>query len=281
MRHKLRQYADIVQEQLQARLDTTDRARGSAADLDRVSAESRKAKARFLRLVSHELRTPLTAVIGFADLMSMKAGHGQKVDVESYAEMISSGARTLLAHVDHLLSITHLERGELQLNESTLMLNQVLDASIQLLKAEATLGNHVIEWTVGTGSDVTMLADEGFLRQIIMHVVSHAIANATAPATIRLSVDRPDKAVVINVDFRTHAAIAVTTNALLDPFETAIDPMFANDEGLGVVLYIARLLAEAHGGTVTAHEGVNGSTRLSILLPAFRVLGAGGEVARA
>lgn len=271
LRSKLRNFADIVQDQLQMRLDAVDNARGLTADLDRAHADSRRAKERFLRLVSHELRTPLNAVIGFADLMSMKASRGQIVDVEAYASMISSGGRTLLAHVEQLLSITNLERGELQLSKSNFMLGEVLDNSIRQLMAEAELGDHVINQIAPPDVDLLINGDKGYLRQILLHVLSHAVSRAPSGTNIDVSVRNEDGATMINVDFASLSGIAETCNALQDPFETTADPLFANDEGLGIALYIARLLAEAHGGTVLAHALGDRVARLSAVLPAYRV----------
>lgn len=268
---RLRYFGDIVQDQLQTRLDAVDNARDLTANLERATAESRRTKERFLRLVSHELRTPLNAVIGFADLMSMKVDRGQNVDVETYASMISSGGRALLTHVETLLSITNQERGELQLSESDFALGEVLDNSIRQLMAEAELGNHVIKRAGCNGVDLTVNGDKSFLRQIFMHVLSHAVSKAKSGRSINVSVQNQRRATVINVDFQSSSGIAETSDALKDPFETTVDPLFANEEGLGVALYIARLLAKAHGGTVSAIAHQDHLTRLSIVLPAYRV----------
>ncbi|MDF1721007.1 MAG: GAF domain-containing sensor histidine kinase [Minwuia sp.] len=271
MQRRLRHFGDIVQDQLQTRLDAVDNERGLTADLELATDESRRTKERFLRLVSHELRTPLNAVIGFADLMSIKLERGQSVDVGTYASMISSGGRTLLTHVEHLLSITNLERGELQLNESDFVLGEVLDGSIQQLMAEAELRDQKINRMGSAEFGQMVNGDKGFLRQILMHVLSHAVSKGLPGTSIDVSARTGGRGTAINVDFASSSGIAETRNALKDPFETAVDSLFANDEGLGVVLYIARLLAEAHGGTVLAQEKDDRLIRLSIVLPAHRV----------
>ena len=63
--------------------------------------------------MSHELRTPLTSIIGFAEVLEVRAG--LQGDERRYVERIHDASRTLLATINDILDFSKLEAGRVEI----------------------------------------------------------------------------------------------------------------------------------------------------------------------
>src|SRR5439155_12471610 len=71
------------------------------------------AKSDFLSRMSHELRTPMNAILGFGQLLQMRAV--QPRDRESIAQILRAG-RHLLQLINEVLDISRVQSGRLALS---------------------------------------------------------------------------------------------------------------------------------------------------------------------
>lgn len=242
--HALNQMLDNVANALQARQKSETKVRQFVAD------------------ASHELRTPLTAIRGYTELLKMtenfSAGGQQSLS------RVESQSRRMGALVEDLLLLARLDEGHaLKLEDvdlSQLVIETVTDAKV-------TGPAH--RWQLELPDEpVTVRADAGQLRQVLMNLLSNARKHTDPGTTVVTSVQRSGNGGVV---------LSVTDNGPgIDPaFQEQIFSRFARadaarsgtDGTTGLGLAIVEAIVEAHGGTIEVNSRP-GRTEFAIRLPA-------------
>ena len=115
--------------------DVSVRAKVQEASRTHLSAleVANKAKDEFLAALSHELRTPLSAISSMLDVLELQHNLGTMLDVKTPADLDDSGLalirrniRVLVNLINELLDLTHISRGNLHLELTTIDAHQAM-----------------------------------------------------------------------------------------------------------------------------------------------------------
>jgi two-component system sensor histidine kinase/response regulator len=99
-------HAEDMRQRLAAALREAESAREAAQRASR-------AKSDFIATVSHEIRTPMTAILGTMELLQHTPLSPQQRDCVA---VINSGGDALLGVINHVLDLSRIESGHLELN---------------------------------------------------------------------------------------------------------------------------------------------------------------------
>jgi two-component system cell cycle sensor histidine kinase PleC len=243
------------------------------SDRGRDQAEAASlAKSQFLANMSHELRTPLNAILGFSELIASRMFEKEPERVHEYAAMIHSSGRHLLALINDILDLAKIEAGRWKLEEAELNLAHLAEDCLQLVAWRAKDNGARLENLVG--ADLPHLyGDERAIKQILLNLLSnaakftpeHGLVSAFARVTA-------DGALVFGVE-DTGVGIAPEDQArVFDNFGQGKHDITLADKGTGLGLAIVKGLAEAHGGQVSLESQLGKGTRVSVFMPASRLL---------
>ncbi|MBN1144570.1 MAG: response regulator [Bacteroidales bacterium] len=135
--------------------------------------ESNRLKTAFLHNISHEIRTPLNAIIGFAGLM----GQADLTDERKiqYNQIISQANNQLLAIIDDIINISHIETGQIVKNESETNINLILNNLHRQYLPEARKKG--IDYKISTscsGPDGIIITDENKVISILTNLLNNA-----------------------------------------------------------------------------------------------------------
>ncbi len=205
---------------------------------------------RLLADLSHELRTPLTVVRGQIEAV-LDGLHGP----ESLANVVDEvGLMDRL--LDDLRTLSEVEAGQLDLAKEPTDLGALVSETVASFQSIADgVG---VELRVANHGGRFVEADAHRVHQIISNLVANAI-NAMPEGGI-LTVESTGGTVVV---MDTGPGLSEgQVESVFDRFEKAAD-----SKGSGLGLSIARDLARAHGGDLTAENGVSGA-RFTLTLPA-------------
>ncbi len=235
--------------------------------------EANEHKSAFLANMSHELRTPLNAIMGFAEIIrDGVVGTDDLEKYEEYARDIHESGAHLLSLVNDLLDIAKIEAGKMEIEESVVNLDGVLHSCMSLLSGRATRqGLNLIG--ANCDDEIHVKADGRMLKQIVLNLGTNAIKFTQKGGELELKALRDgDGTVIIQVRDSGIGMSGEEICQALEPFAQIDNGFNRRQEGTGLGLPLARQMTELHGGTLIVESQPAEGTRVTVRLPADRVL---------
>lgn len=239
---------------------------GSAAIARDITARMRTEALReeYLRTISHDLRAPLTAILGHAQLLSRAGERGElPVHAAQSARTIVDSVRRMSAMTRDLVDSTRLETGQLRLNPVPLDVGEFLDDLPNRL--EGTIDRDRVRTRVPDDLPF-VLADPDQLERITVNLLVNAAKFSPDEAQVEIAVEAKPDCVVVSV---RDWGVGITPEALPHLFDRYYRAELVRDssEGLGLGLYIAKGLVEAHGGRIWVSSELGSGSTFSFSLP--------------
>ena len=210
--------------------------------------QANKAKSDFLSSMSHELRTPLNAILGFSQLLEMEDNldSDQKEDVQ---EIIKAGSH-LLNLIEEILDMSQIESGKIRISLQSVKLDSISQEAITLVHHSAE--NRNISIHCQGLEEVTVIADNLRLKQVLLNLLSNAIKYNRQGGKITLSANIKDEAVRINI---TDTGLGIEKTKISQVFDVfnRLGKECTDIEGTGIGLALTKHLIELMGGSI----GVN------------------------
>lgn len=239
----------------------------------RVAAERARQRTaeELVAVVAHDLRNLIAPLAGRLDVLLARAeAEGRAADVDELSKA-SRGVERLARVLSNLLSVERIERGLFDLRL------QVVDL-VELTRSTAALfaaGGRAIE--IEAAPQVLARADPDALRQALENLLHNAITHSPEGAALSLTVrrDRFDGAnwSLVRVRDFGPGIPAELLPTLFDRF--ALGP---KSFGLGLGLYLARSLVQAHGGSLVVEDADGPGACFRLALPMYEP--PGGEAAK-
>ena len=228
--------------------------------------KSLKLKDEFLAIASAHLRTPITAISGYLDYLIGKKGKVADEEKEIFIQHIKANNERLSALIDELLTISALEQGEVRIIPYEASLEEIVNDVISSLSYFAAENRVTVSLSLPDPPLPSLKLDLPKIREAVTNVVTNAIKFNKPNGSVRITVGRPDE---------NHAEVKVTDTGIGIP-EDELPRLFQkfhrsqkikNPEGVGLGLYITKLIVEAHKGQIQIKSTENVGTQVSIILP--------------
>jgi len=228
--------------------------------------ERRRAEAEredMLRAVSHDLRNPLTVVLGQAQVLERRLEKAGLARECQNVQMIISSARSMNAMIQDLVDSARLESGQLQLHLQPIDLCSYLPRLEQRLIGTMDIERIRVELPAGLPP---IYADEDRLDRILTNLLSNACKYSLPGTPVEITAMQREGEVIVSVTDRGPGIPPEQLTRLFQRYARTAEARAAHD-GLGLGLYITRMLVEAHGGRVWVESQVGKGSRFSFSLP--------------
>ena len=208
--------------------------------------KANKAKTEFLSSMSHELRTPLNAILGFGQLLDIDIkDESQKMYI---GEVVKAGEH-LLALINEVLDLSHVESGKIELAMKNYSLNSIIDESVMLIKPLADAKSIRVINNVGSERHFVAHIDSMRFKQVMLNLLSNAVKYNRDNGSITINIEQKDpKRIRIEIIDTGHGISREQQKLLFEPF-TRLNK-HENIEGTGIGLAITRRIIELMGGAI-------------------------------
>lgn len=253
-----------------ARINTSDvyKELGQLVDSVNKMADSlsvlEESRSSFIANVSHELKTPMTIISGFID--GILDGTVSEEDQKRYLTIVSDEVKRLSRLVVAMLNMSKIEAGKLTLNTSTFSVRDIFIKT--LLGFEKLIEEKRINIDgLDIMENVTVVADETLINQIIYNLIDNAVKFTPEKGTIRLSLYTEKKEAVFSV-MNTGSGISQNECELIfDRFYKVDKSRGLDVKSFGMGLYIVKSIIELHKGTITLNTEPDKFTEFIIRIP--------------
>jgi len=216
-------------------------------------------RSKTISIVSHDMKAPLTTIAGYLDILSKECTSSNSIKaIESSKNSIS--VMTRLA--EDILSTT--------LVKDTLAPAEMLPVDLSLLLKDVCLSlnhppSHAITCEAPPGAVV--LGDSLRLRQAITNLIINAKKYSPEGSLVTATATCADGMLHVDVEDEGPGVPEEDRDVIFQRFIRLVDGDTAG-QGIGLGLYIARTIIEAHGGTLIASAGSRaGGSLFRISLP--------------
>lgn len=215
-------------------------------DVSRIRA-AEQIKDDFLSLISHEFRTPLTAIHGGAHLL---LGQGDALDSQTRQELLEDivvESGRLDRMLSNLLRVSEIMAGRFQADSEPILIAPLVQSVIDDFQGR-TPG---FDFRIDVPSGVPLAAgDPELLKQILRNLYENAVKYSPNGGIISTSTRHDDEWVSILVRDEGLGIAAEHVASVFERFRRpGADPTV---RGMGLGLYLSRLLAVAQGGRIHA-----------------------------
>jgi PAS domain S-box-containing protein len=214
-----------------------------------------------IRAVSHDLRNPLAVVLGQAQIALRYA---EKVDlVRKSAEAIDTSARRMNVMIQDLVDVARMEGGQLRLDKRPTDLISFLYDLLERVKTVM----HAERIKIDITQEIPpVAADPDRLERILVNLLSNALKYSPPETEVTLSARRKGDEVIVSVADRGLGIAPQDVSQLFQRYYRAKGAR--KTEGLGLGLYISRMLVEAHGGHIWVESETGQGSTFHFTLPA-------------
>ena len=226
------------------------------ARLYEIAREAIRARDELLVIAAHELRTPLTSLqLRTAHQLRMAERRGDPEET-ARSEAMARDVRRFAAVVDHMMEALNVRSQGVALACSSCDLARLVREAVTRLAPRTRAAG--VSISLEGDASVEGRWDAQQLRKVVDALLDNAIKFGKGEP-ISLSVRADGAAAQLSVHDRGIGIAGDRLSAIFDPFGRAVPKEHFG--GLGLGLYIARAIVEAHGGslTVTSRPG-EGST---------------------
>jgi two-component system, NtrC family, sensor histidine kinase KinB len=218
----------------------------------------------YTALISHDLRNPLGSVLLLSSVLKQSMLKKGLAEQASVAQRIERNAARMNAMIEELTDATSLELHATELRRAPVDLLELVAAVVERLD-EARARRIAIEATEEEGP-YTVLADTRQLERCVVNLLTNALKYSPEDSPVRIRLSREGSLTVLDVVDRGIGIAPETAQKLFDRYYRTAGGK-AQAEGLGLGLYIARLIVEAHGGRIEVLSEIGKGSTLRVILP--------------
>lgn len=219
-------------------------------------------KTDFLSLMTHETGTPLNAIVGFSSILlsesTLSAEH------KNIVREIFTAGNNLLEKVDRILLWSALKKDQLQATNE-LLASDLIDAALaeitEIFAAKAITVDKQI------GADTRLVGNSVLLVKALKYLLENAFKFSPESGSIIVQQSLSDEGdnCLIKIKDNGVGISDVFPDLLFTGFSTS--DLDHHGVGLGISLALTKLIAEMHGGNVSATNNDTHGATFTLSLP--------------
>ena len=221
-------------------------------------------KDEFLSVASHELRTPLTTIKGYTQLLSQTINDLPPEERSTYLTAVLGEIDRMMGLISELLDVSRIETNRLQIHPQSIRWIEFIErrASAFRVQNPARTINFARE-----AEECIVVADPDRMRQVIDNLLSNAIKYSPDGTEIEVIVRLSEARIETSVIDHGIGIPRDEIPQLFERFHRARNVSSRYYGGLGLGLYIARAIVEAHRGSISVESEEGHGSAFTVTLP--------------
>lgn len=228
-----------------------------------VMKEIERLRVEWSAVITHDLRQPISSIALAVQTLLQWPDSGLSERARHDLKRIQRSVAMLTRMVSDLSNASLLEAGRLPLQRQAVDLASLIERVVDELRSTAI--DRRID--IASEEDQRAWVDPDRIRQVLENLISNAAKYSLSDSAIRVESVARDRFIEVMV---TNWGVGIAPEelpTLFDRFRRATRARAAGIPGLGLGLYIARGLVEAHGGRMWAESVPGDATSFHFTVP--------------
>lgn len=217
----------------------------------------------FINNMTHEFKTPLSSILIASNYLAQQEAVGRDEKLSTYANIIIQQGQKLNQHIEQILNVARYDDAPLMLNKQPLRLLPLLRG----LCNQLALRQDDLLVTIEGPEEVTILADEFHVTNLLHNLLDNAIRYADGRPEIRIRVRQEAQALRIDVSDRGPGVPDNSLKHLFDKFYRVPRQGQRSITGFGLGLYYVQKICLLHGWKIWAANNPGKGLTLSLVIP--------------
>ena len=229
-----------------------------------ILAKNEQLRANLLRTISHDLRTPLTSISGNA---SNLISNYKKLDAAALSQSfndIYDDSMWLINLVENLLAVTRIEGGQLNLNLSAELIDEVIAEAMNHISRKSR------EHTIRIHSEkdyILAKVDAKLIVQVMINLIDNAIKYTEPGSTIDIYTREVGHMVEVSVADNGPGIPDEQKPHIFEMFYSGANKIADSRRSMGLGLALCKSIINAHGGSIAVSDNKPHGTVFTFTLP--------------
>ena len=226
----------------------------------RPFSENYEKQKRFITDAGHEIKTPLTIIAADADVLGMELSGSE------WLEDIQKQTKRLAELTNDLIYLSRMEEEQTQLQMVEFPLSDVVEETAQSFQAPAKTGGKSL--AIKVQPMLSLRGDEKAIRQLVSILLDNALKYSPDGGAIELKLERQNRSLRLSVQNTTEPdALPADTAQMFERFYRGDPSRSSQTGGYGIGLSIAKAVAAAHKGKITAASQNGNALTITVSFP--------------
>lgn len=228
-------------------------------------AEIQDTRNELLALASHQLRTPASGVKQYLGML--QAGYFGDLEPEQHSVITKAATANdrQLEIIDQLLYVAKADAGQLNLQQTEFDFAAVIKNATVNLTAAAKAKQLNIK--LQGRKQLPLVGDERLLAMVAENLISNAIKYSYPNGSVWIKLQGRSDHVELTVRDEGVGIAPEDHGKLFQKFSRIHNDLSVSEGGSGLGLYLARVLTEAHGGTLEVASSGDKGALFTLRLP--------------
>ncbi len=212
----------------------------------RPIAESYEKQKQFITDASHEIKTPLTIIDANVEVIEMMCGENK------WTKSTKNQVKRLAALAGQLITLSKMDEGDGMADKMKFsMTDAVIDTTSSFESVAETKGRKLV---CDIEENLYFVGEEKRIREMFGIFLDNAVKYSTEGSEIYVSLERKGRKIIYQISNETDQIAKGNQDMLFERFYRSDASRNSATGGSGIGLSVAKAVAEAHHGKLTAES---------------------------
>jgi len=223
-------------------------------------------KTDFINNMTHELKTPISTISLASEMLRNDAIGANSNARRKYADIIYEENQRLGEHVEKVLQVARLEKGELKIKPTRVDVNRLIETMVKKASLTVEKRQGIIRKNLCPSNPI-IRADKDHLANVIANLLDNANKYSVQSPDITIATEVRPEAVVITVADQGIGMNKETQKRIFDKFYRLTNNKIHDVQGFGLGLSYVKLIVEKHGGKINVESEPGKGSRFEMVIP--------------
>ncbi len=220
----------------------------------------------FINNMTHEFKTPVSTILLASEALKDPTVQNDEPRVKRLAGIIYDENLRLGEHVERVLNMARMDKGEIKLAMNSISLHQTLSEAIQHFELNLQNKNQNIITHLNTTNDL-IYADQFHLKNILQNLIDNASKYSMIGSSIFIETTDMNTHVVLRIRDQGIGMKREQMKKIFEPFYRVPTGNLHDVKGFGIGLHYVHTILNVMGGKISVKSEVGLGSEFTIQFP--------------